>query len=130
MNRINPIYILILLSTITFILLFNVQIEEEKLTQSNNEISYFHKQLNEYTKLNKSNLTKNTIIEKVKSILEDELPQNLNLNVKTLKKHIEITIKNNKFETKRVILEAFYNSNLQIIQLSMDKSNLLIRVKL
>jgi len=129
-KRINPLYLLMLFSTIMIIVLFNVNIKNKELARSNEQVSDFHKQLNEYISFNKNKLSKNMVVEEIKKILEDELPKDLNVGVKTLKQYIEIEIKYKKTALKMVILEVFYKSKLKIEQLQMDKEHIFIKVKI
>lgn len=124
--RLNPLYIIISFLTITCVLVVVVQEKKEILSISNNKVSTFHTNLNEYNFLKKYEFSKNSTIDKVKSIIA-ELPNNI--NVKTLNEHIEVSI-NGKEEELLEYLNMFFQSNVSIKEFYMSEKNILIKVEI
>lgn len=128
-NRINPLYLILLCLTIVFISITYVNSIKSAMNKSNKNIDFFQQNLNEYLFYNSKRYSNNKKIEKIKQLLKNELLLTKNINVKTLKEHINIKISSKNMNVKIALLRIFNSSKLNIDQINISDENIQIKVK-
>lgn len=129
MKKSNPIYFLVLILTILFIVIFQEKKSQENLKELNNNLQLLKEKATIYTKYKNQWINKSNIEERINKIKNNPIFKSYKIKTEGLENSIRITFNTTNRNKQNSLLNMIMNDYYLIKSMNFTKNNLIIEIE-